>query len=121
MVVLGEWSLVVMLALLILPPLLLDGVDDAMGVGVVATELVTEAVVGVGVDVVDWDSQRPTRFIICGDMPGRFLAAMWRREGERVRERGGGGGEIERKGERERGRGREGGREGGRKREYKRE
>ena len=83
MVVLGEWSLVVMLALLTLPPLLLDGVDDAMGVGVVATELVTEAVVGVGVDVVDWDSQRPTRFIICGDMPGRFLAAVWRREGER--------------------------------------
>ena len=74
----------VMLALLMLP--LLDGVEDAMGVGVPVTELVTEAVVGVGVDVVDWDSQRPTRFIIWGDMPGRFLAAMWREE-ERERER----------------------------------
>ena len=95
MVVLGEWSLAVTLALLTLPPLLLDGVDDAMGVGVVATELVTEAVVGVGVDVVDWDSHRPTRFIICGDIPGRFLAAVWRGEGEREggREREGGEGE----------------------------
>lgn len=71
--------MVVTLALLILP--LLDGVEEAIGVGVLATELVTEAVVGVGVAVVDWDSQRPTRFIICGDMPGRFLAAMWQEEG----------------------------------------
>ena len=74
-----------MLALLILP--LLEGVEDAMGVGVFVTELVTETVVGVGVDVVDWDSQRPTRFIICGDMPGRFLVAVdGGREGGRERE-----------------------------------
>ena len=39
------------LGLLILP--LLDGVEEAIGVGVVVTELVTDAVVGVGVDVVD--------------------------------------------------------------------
>ena len=95
MVVLGEWSLVVTLALLILP--LLDGVEDAIGVGVFVTELVTEAVVGVGVDVVDWDSQRPTRFIICGDMPGRFLVAGWRR----AKEREGGREEMKRERERE--------------------
>ena len=92
-----------MLALLILP--LLEGVDDAIGVGVFVTELVTEAVVGVGVDVVDWDSHRPTRFIICGDIPGRFLVAVWReREREGERERGGEGeGGKERERERERG------------------
>ena len=81
----------VTLGLLILP--LLDGVEEAIGVGVVVTELVTDAVVGVGVDVVDWDSQRVRRFIICGDIPGRFLVAMsnsigGREEGERgARER----------------------------------
>ena len=63
------------LALLILP--LLDGVEEAIGVGVLVIELVMDAVVAVGVAVVFCDSQRPTRFIICGDMPGRFLPAVW--------------------------------------------
>ena len=63
------------LALLILP--LLDGVEEAIGVGVLVIELVMDAVVTVGVAVVFCDSQRPTRFIICGDMPGRFLPAVW--------------------------------------------
>ena len=48
--------------LLMLP--LLEGVEEAMGVGVPETELVVDAVVGVDDDVVDWDSQRVTRFII---------------------------------------------------------
>ena len=57
---LGVWSLVLTLLTVPLP----EGVDEAMGVGVLATELVVDEVVGVGVDVVDWDSHRPTRFII---------------------------------------------------------
>ena len=59
--VLGEKSL---FAETLLTGPLLEGVEDAIGVGVPETELVVDAVVGVAVDVVDWDSQRPTRFII---------------------------------------------------------
>lgn len=57
----AEFSLL-MLTLLMLP--LLEGVEEAMGVGVPETELVVDAVVGVDDDVVDWDSQRVRRFII---------------------------------------------------------
>lgn len=57
----GDWSLLAFV-LLMLP--LLEGVDEAMGVGVLEIELVVDTVVCVGVAVVDWDSQRPTRFII---------------------------------------------------------
>lgn len=59
--VLGEFSWLTP-TLLMLPPL--EGVEEAMGVGVPETELVVDAVVGVDDDVVDWDSQRVTRFII---------------------------------------------------------
>ena len=70
---LGEWSLFT-LTELILP--LLEGVEDIIGVGVFARELVVDAMVGVAVAVVDWDSHKVRRFIICGDMPGRFLVAV---------------------------------------------
>ena len=70
---LGEWSLFT-LTELIFP--LLDGVEDIIGVGVLARELVVDAMVGVAEEVVDWDSHKVRRFIICGDMPGRFLMAV---------------------------------------------